>query len=149
MEMTFKPYVIRMHELTLEEYIYDSIKKGKLPSEIRKSLENIGIKYGLDKAFAKDLAKTFIENFPEWTAIKNAEHIVCCHLSGGKTTVIAKMKYLSSSTVHNIIRAYRDDPYEIVTQYDKLHKEQYPPVLFAIYMMHFYREHEEYMYVKS
>ena len=118
MEMTFKPYVIRMHELTLEEYIYDSIKKGKLPSEIRKS-------------------------------IKNAEHIVCCHLSGGKTTVIAKMKYLSSSTVHNIIRAYRDDPYEIVTQYDKLHKEQYPPVLFAIYMMHFYREHEEYMYVKS
>ena len=51
MEMTFKPYVIRMHELTLEEYIYDSIKKGKLPSEIRKSLENIGTKYGLDKAF--------------------------------------------------------------------------------------------------
>ena len=141
MEMTFKPYVIRMHELTLEEYIYNSIKKGMLPSKIRKSLENIGTKYGL--------AKTFIENFPEWTAIKNAEHIVCCHLSGGKTTVIAKMKYLSSSTVHNIIKAYRDDPYEIVTQYDKLHKEQYPPVLFAIYMMHFYREHEEYMYVKS
>ena len=67
MEMTFKPYVTRMHELTLEEYIYDSIKKGKLPSEIRKSLENIGTKYGLDKAFAKDLAKTFIESFPEWT----------------------------------------------------------------------------------
>lgn len=149
MGITFKPHVTRMHELTLEEYIHDSIKKGMLPSEIRKSLENIGVKYGLDKTFAKDLAETFVDNFPEWTSFKNAEHIVCCHLSGGKTTVVSKMKYLSSSTVHNIIKAYRDDPYEIVTQYDKLHKEQYQPLLFAIYMMHFYREHEEYMYVKS
>lgn len=149
MGITFKPHVTRMYELTLEEYIHDSIKKGMLPSEIRESLENIGVTYGLDKTFAKDLAKTFVDNFPEWTPLKNAEHIVCCHLSGSKTTVVSKMKCLSSSTVHNIIRAYRDDPYEIVTRYDKLHKEQYSPLLFAIYMMHFYREHEEYMYVKS
>lgn len=148
MSTTFKPYVTRMHELTLEEYVYDCIKKGMLPSEVRKSLENVGIQYGLDKTFTADLAKTFVNGFPAWSSIKNAEHIVCCHLSGGKTSVISKMKYLSSSTVHNIIKAYQTDPYEITTQYNKLHKEQYSPLLFAIYMMHFYREHEEYMYVK-
>ena len=139
---------LRYNELTLEEYVSNSIHKGELPSTIYKSLKDVGLQYGLDRIFATKVADMFLSSFNEWTKILNTEHIICACLCGGKISVISKMKYLSASTVRTIIKEYREDPFEIRPKYFT-DMDTRTAILFKLYMRYFYREHEEYDYVKA
>ena len=58
---------LRYNELTLEEYVSNSIHKGELPSTIYKSLKDVGLQYGLDRVFATKVADMFLSSFNEWT----------------------------------------------------------------------------------